>query len=322
MKTIAIIATGGTIAGRGASGKTTNYQAGRIPVSEILKSIPDVSDRFKISLYSLMSIDSNEMDLEQWLLLKMTVEQLAASDEVDGIVITHGTDTIEETAYFLTLTIHTEKPVVLTGAMRPATAASADGPFNLYQAICLAGSSKAIGQGVLALFSSTIYSGRDIQKISNYKIDAFDKANTALGFMKDDEIYFNTKLYKKHTCESIFSTMPLDNLPQVDIVTYFAGAKASLLDTGAQGVVIMGSGMGNYSKAWYEEMKKLNEKGVIFVRSSRVVDGIVFGDDVFDPAHICVNSLTLSAHKSRILLMLSLACTKKLSKIQEIFTEY
>lgn len=322
MKKIAIIATGGTIAGRGASGMTTNYKAGRIPVSEILRSIPDVSDRFKISLYSLMSIDSNEMGLNQWVLLKKTIEDIVASSAVDGVVITHGTDTIEETAYFLTLTLHTEKPVVLTGAMRPATAASADGPFNLYQAICLAGSSKAVGQGVLALFSSTIYSGRDIQKISNYKIDAFDKANTALGFMKDDEVYFNTTQNKKHTMGSLFSTMPLDHLPEVDIISYFAGARASLLDTGAKGIVIMGSGMGNYSKAWYEEMKILHQKGVCFVRASRVLDGIVFGDDVFDPDHICINAFTLSAHKSRILLMLSLAYTKNLEKIQEIFTEY
>ena len=102
--------------------------------------------------------------------------------------------------------------------MRPATAPSADGPFNLWQAIYLAGSSLSYGQGVLALFSSTIYSARDIQKISNYKIDAFEKANTALGFMKDDEIFFSSRQMKKHTTSSIFSSMDLSHLPEVDIV--------------------------------------------------------------------------------------------------------
>ncbi len=321
MKKIAIVATGGTIAGSGRAGMTTNYQAGTIPVKDILSSIPVVSHEFEISLFQLMSVDSNEMDIEKWCLLKKTVEELAASD-VDGIVITHGTDTIEETGYFLTLTLNTEKPVVLTGAMRPATATSADGPFNLYQAIHLAGSPKAYGQGVLALFSSTIYSGRDIQKISNYKIDAFEKANTALGFMKDGDIYFNSKQTKKHTTQSVFAKMDLYHLPEVDIVPYFAGASEKLLETGSEGLVIMGSGGGNFSKKWQEKLSKLAAQGTVIVRSSRVLDGIVFGDDVFDPNHTMIASYTLTPFKSRILLMLGLAYTHNHDELQQIFTEY
>ena len=182
-KKIAIIATGGTIAGSGAAGKTTNYEAGTISVDEVLASIPDVRDRVEIVLDNLFSVDSNEIDEEKWLTLTKHVDALAEKDDIDGIVITHGTDTIEETAYFLNLTVNTLKPVVLTGAMRPATATSADGPFNLFQAIMLASHSEAWGRGVMCLFSSTIYSGRDIQKISNYKIDAFDqRAFANLGY--------------------------------------------------------------------------------------------------------------------------------------------
>ena len=321
MKKIAIIATGGTIAGSGHMGKTTNYKAGTLSVEDILASIPSIKNEFDICLFPLLSVDSNEMNVEHWVTLKKTIDAIA-SLEYDGIVITHGTDTIEETAYFLTLTVHTNKPVVLTGAMRPATATSADGPFNLWQAIHLAGSSLSYGQGVLALFSSTIYSARDIQKISNYKIDAFEKANTALGFMKDDEIFFSSRQMKKHTTSSIFSSMDLSHLPQVDIVPYYAGANAQHLHTDAKGIVVMGTGSGNFSTEWKKEIEALQKEGTFFVRSSRVIDGIVFGDEVFDPHHIMIPSLTLSPYKARILLMLGLAYTQDLNTLKEIFVQY
>lgn len=320
MKKIAIIATGGTIAGSGHMGKTTNYKAGTLSVEDILASIPDIKSEFDISLFPLLSVDSNEMNITHWIALKKKIDEI--SSEFDGIVITHGTDTIEETAYFLTLTINTDKPVVLTGAMRPATATSADGPFNLWQAIHLAGSSLSYGQGVLALFSSTIYSARDIQKISNYKIDAFEKANTALGFMKDDEIFFSSRQMKKHTTSSIFSSMDLSHLPEVDIVPYYAGADSYLLHTGAKGIVVMGTGSGNFSMKWKKEIETLQKEGKFFVRSSRVIDRIVFGDEVFDPHHIMIPSLTLSPYKARILLMLGLAYTNDLDKLKEIFVQY
>lgn len=322
MKTIAIVATGGTIAGSGSAGRTTNYEAGKISVDEILASIADVRNEYNIRLIPLMSVDSNEMDDQKWILLKNTIEQLA-NEDVDGIVVTHGTDTIEETAYFLTLTVNTDKPVVLTGAMRPATATSADGPFNLWQAIHLAASPLAFGQGVLALFSSTIYSARNIQKISNYKIDAFEKANTALGFMKDDDIFFSSRETRIHTTQSIFAYEKFAELPRVDIVPYYAGASADLLDhTNAKGIVVMGTGSGNFSQEWIRKIAELYKKGIFFVRSSRVIDGIVFGDDVFDPNHIMIPSFTLSAYKARVLLMLALTYTTDLHLLKQIFTHY
>ncbi|MGN1391627.1 MAG: asparaginase domain-containing protein, partial [Sharpea porci] len=160
MKKIVVIATGGTIAGSGEAGKTADYRAGTIKVEEVLASIPQVKDIANIEMIQLLSVDSNEMNEQHWLALLDMINKQASRDDVDGIVVTHGTDTLEETAYFLNLTVHTVKPVVLTGAMRPATATSADGPFNLYQAIALAANDKAIGCGIMALFSSTIYSAR------------------------------------------------------------------------------------------------------------------------------------------------------------------
>ena len=162
MKTIAIVATGGTIAGTGKKGKTAAYHAGEIDIDSIIETIPEINEVAHIKEYQLMNIDSNEMTHEKWLILKNNIEEILSDDTIDGAVVTHGTDTLDETAYFLTLTLNTPKPVVLTGAMRPATATSADGPFNLYQAICLACHGESYNRGVLALFSNTIYSGRDI----------------------------------------------------------------------------------------------------------------------------------------------------------------
>ena len=131
MKTIAIVATGGTIAGTGKKGKTAAYHAGEIDIDSIIETIPEINEVAHIKEYQLMNIDSNEMTHEKWLILKNNIEEILSDDTIDGAVVTHGTDTLDETAYFLTLTLNTPKPVVLTGAMRPATATSADGPFNL-----------------------------------------------------------------------------------------------------------------------------------------------------------------------------------------------
>ncbi|SDN16232.1 asparaginase domain-containing protein [Limosilactobacillus mucosae] len=156
MKNIVIIATGGTIAGSGEAGRTTEYRAGTVAVADILKSVPQLGKLANIEMISLMSVDSNEMDEQKWLQLREVINQQAARDDVDGIVVTHGTDTIEETAYFLNLTVNTAKPVVLTGAMRPATATSADGPFNIYQAVALAADDQAYDCGVVIVRSSRV----------------------------------------------------------------------------------------------------------------------------------------------------------------------
>lgn len=326
MKKVAIIATGGTIAGIGEAGKTVSYYAGEISVDTILKSIPSIQNIAEIETIQLFNVDSNEMDEAHWLKLTKTVNDVARRSDIDGIVVTHGTDTLDETAYFLNLTVYTNKPIVITGAMRPATATSADGPFNLYQAVCLAIADEAKGQGVMGLFSNTIYSGRDIQKVNNYKIDAFDqKSFGCLGYMQDEKAYFFSKTFKLHTTYSAFSLGELNTLPKVAIAYFYAGASATILTFLAknhQGIVIIGSGSGNYSKAWIEEMKKLSKQGIVFVRASRVAQGIVFNDRIFDPDGICIPANTLSGQKARVLLMLALTKTKDINQIREIFKQY
>lgn len=326
MKNIVIIATGGTIAGSGKIGKSTNYQAGKINIKEIIDSIPMINEIAHLEAIQLFNVDSNEMTEAHWLILAAKINQLAKEDNVDGIVVTHGTDTLDETAYFLNLTVHTYKPIVITGAMRPASATSADGPMNLYQAVCLASSDEAIGHGVMALFSSTIYSGRDIQKVSNFKIDAFDQKDFGcLGYMHDDQVQMFSRTFKKHTLQSIFSINLPKSLPSVGIIYYYAGAKVELLTMIAKdhlGVVIIGSGSGNYSQAWLKEIERLSARGIIFVRASRVNQGIVYESLVFDPDNCCIPSNTLSGQKARVLLMLALSITSDIKEIKKIFSEY
>lgn len=325
MKKIVIVATGGTIAGIGEKGKTVAYHAGEISVEEILSSVPQTNHLADISIVQLFNVDSNEMNDESWLLLSDKVNELLDDEKVDGVVITHGTDTIEETAYYLNLTVASYKPVVITGAMRPATATSADGPYNLYQAIALAANDLSYGQGVMVLFSNSIYSGRDVQKVNNYKIDAFDqKAFGCLGYMQDEKVYFYSKTFRRHTALSEF--IRPDKMSKVAIAYYYAGADENILEYLAksnEGIIIAGSGNGNYSKRWIDMINHCHLKyGTIFVRASRVPMGIVFGDHVFDPQSICIASNTLSAQKARVLLALALNETHNITDIKRIFDEY
>lgn len=325
-KTIAVVATGGTIAGAGELGKTAVYHAGEMSVETILETIPMIQNIAEIETVQLFNVDSNEMNEEYWMLLANRINEVAAREEIDGVVVTHGTDTLDETAYFLNLTVYTRKPVVITGAMRPATATSADGPFNLYQAVCLAASPEAAGQGVMGLFSNTIYSGRDIQKVNNYKIDAFDQnAFGCLGYMQDERAYFFSRTFKMHTQQSVFALHRLDRLPKVAIAYFYAGADASILEYLAErneGIVIVGSGSGNYSQDWVKTIRELAQAGCVFVRASRVSQGIVFDDRIFDPMDVCIGSNTLSGQKARVLLMLALTITKDVEKIRNIFSQY
>ncbi len=178
----------------------------------------------------------------------------------------------------------------------------------------------------MAFFQVRIYSVvRDIQKTNNFKTDAFDQKDFGcLGYMNDDKVMMFSRTFKKHTLLSVFSSkMTLAKLPAVGIVYYYVGADARILDFMAQnhrGIVIIGSGRGNYNKAWLEKIESLSAKGIVFVRASRVQQGIVIEDEYFDPDNICVPANTLSGQKA--LLMLSLAYTNDIKEIKKIFNEY
>lgn len=322
MKTIAIIATGGTIAGQGSA---SNYKAGEIDVNSIIESIPRINELANLHLISLCQKDSNDMSEKDWLDLRNLCYALGNDESVDGIVITHGTDSFEETAYFLNLTLDIDKPVVMTGAMRPATATSADGPMNLYEAVALACDEQAKDAGILAVFSDTIYSGRNITKTNSIKTDAFKMGEFGtLGYMRDEKVYLQNMPYRLHTYQSEFAKKDYQILPKVGIYYVHACCDPELLSwmlNCYDGVVLAGSGSGNYPKTIQDVINAYTGKAKI-VRSSRILEGAVFDSEVFDPLNKTIPAYRLSPHKARILLMVALANGYDDQALQRVFEYY
>lgn len=324
-KTIAIAATGGTIAGSGRIGQAGQYTAGTLPVDSILETIPQIRELADLQLVNFCSKDSNDITAGDIFGLKKVVEELAQDPSIDGIVITHGTDTLEETAFFLNLILNTEKPVVMTGAMRPATATSADGPMNLYQAVALAADERAAGMGVLSVISDTIYSGRDLTKINSIKTDAFEVGDPGpVGYMQDEHVFLIHKPYRRHTIHSRFAreTGPLHC--KAEIFYVHEDADPDLLSWMLHhydGVIIAGTGAGNYSKDIQQVIESYQGSCVI-VRCSRLIEGAAFESPVFDPKQLTIPAHRLSAHKARILLLLGLQAGLERQELCRLFREY
>lgn len=320
-----MIATGGTIAGSGKIGVSAQYRAGTLSVDDIVESIPQIRDLAELEMIPFCSKDSNDITQDDWLQLKQLTERAASNPDIDGIVITHGTDTLEETAFFLNLTLNTSKPVVMTGAMRPATATSADGPMNLYQAVALAADPMAEGMGVLCVIGDSIYSGRDLTKINSIKTDAFEIADPgSMGYMQDDKAYLIHKPYRRHTFYSRFA----QDTPMLDksVAIYYVHSSCNpellkyMLDH-YDGVVLAGTGAGNYPKV-IQDVVEGYEGGCVLVRTSRLLEGAAFESPVFDPEHVCVPAHRLSPHKARILLMLGLSAGLDKSELAQLYREY
>ena len=324
-KKIVLIETGGTIAGRGAAGKANEYTAGSLPVSAILETIPAIRDLADLEIVSVCSKDSNDITFEHLLKIRDLCEKYNADPEVEGMVITHGTDTLEESAFALNLILNVNKPVIMTGAMRPATSVSADGPMNLYQSIALAGHPEAASMGVLAVFSNTIYAGRDLCKTNSIKTDAFKLTEFGtLGFMRDEEVYLLHTPYRPHTMKSEFSKLGLSEIPAVEIFHVHQSADPKLLQymlDHYDGVILAGTGSGNYPKPIQKVIEDYDGPCVI-VRSSRLQEGAVYPSDVFDPKHKTIPAFRIPPHKARILLQLALSKTKDPQQLTEIFEKY
>ncbi|MCI5967914.1 asparaginase [Helicobacter sp.] len=324
---ITILATGGTIAGSiNDSIATTGYTAGTLSIDALLQTLPQIKDLADISKQQIANIDSSNMTDKIQLKLAKTINKLFISG-IDGIVVTHGTDTMEETAYFLNLTIKSDKPVVLVGAMRPSTAISADGPKNLYNAIALAANKQSKGKGVMVAMNDKIQSARDVVKTHSLNTDAFSSPNFGnLGYIVDGKVFFYNNGVKRHTKQSPFDTNQLTALPKVDILyTYSndgsgAAAKA-LVANGTKGLVIAGSGAGNIHQNQKDVLKELLKQGVNIAISSRVVAGKVMLNHT-DRALGFISAEDLNPQKARILLALALTKTSDPKKIQEYFLKY
>jgi L-asparaginase len=326
---VVILATGGTIAGTGATSTTTvGYTAAKIGVEALIDAVPELKKVANVRGEQVFQIASENMNNDYWLKLAKRVNTLLAQSDVDGIVITHGTDTIEETAYFLDLVVKSKKPVVIVGAMRPSTAISADGPINLYNAVLLAGSKEAIGKGVLVTLNDQINAGREVTKTNTSTLDTFKTPELGLlGYIQGSKPYFYRQPTRKNTVDTPFDIMNLDKLPQVDIVYGYANMNPIALNAfvaaGAKGIIHAGVGDGSLNNTVAPSLTEARKKGVVIVRSSRVGQGIVARNGEADDDKLdFVVSDTLNAQKARILLMLALTKTSDTKEIQKMFWEY
>jgi L-asparaginase len=327
---IKILATGGTIAGAQASQADAGYKSGAFSVDQLITAVPQMTNIAVLSGEQVASIGSQTMNHEVWLKLAARVNAVLKSDDTDGVVITHGTDTMEETGYLLSLVVKSEKPVVLVGSMRPATAISADGPINLYNAVALAGSPEARGRGALVLLNDTIHYARECQKMHTTRMDTFHSPNRGIaGMMNTGKAFFYSANTVRHTTRSEFSLdgLTVANLPRVEVVYSYANLGGDLIDAlvekGVKGIVLAGVGDGNTTDAALAALEKAAKKGVAVVRCSRTGAGVVDRNvEVNDDKLGFIAGMELNPQKARILLMLALSKSADVKKLQEYFYQY
>lgn len=320
-KKVVVLATGGTIAGAGEKGKGTGDESGSLSADDLIKTVPEIKDVANIEAIRVSNANSDDVTDGIWLQLAKKINELAKDPNVSGFVITHGTDTLEETAYFLNLTVKTDKPVVVTGSMRPTTSPSADGPMNLYEAVCAATSDECKGQGVLVVFADRIFSARTATKMSTYTTTAVSAGEMgAIGIVRDGSVHLYETTSKRHTTSSEFEVGGLTSLPKVSILYFSVDADPELLEHAAKtskGIVIAGAGDGQFSEAYKKAVEKLTIPVVI---SSRVDDGIIVPNNL-----LCKNTVAadnLSPQKAAVLLRLALAKGVGKDQLPTLYAEY
>jgi L-asparaginase len=325
---VVILATGGTIAGAAATGTQAGYTSGAVTIDAMLAAVPGITERANVKGEQVSNVGSQDMSFEIMLKVAKRINELMPKSDVDGFVITHGTDTMEETAFFLNLVVKGDKPVVMVGSMRPSTAVSADGPLNLYNAVGVAIDPNAKGRGVLVVMNDWIHAAHSLTKTSTTAIQTFmSPVRGVIGissYGKND--FYNTPPWK-HTTGSEFNVAEVTKLPRVDIVFACADMPADLIDAsvanGARGIVIAGVGNGNMNKASLDAAANAAKKGVVVVRSSRVVTGTVGRNvEVNDDELGFIASDELNPQKSRILLSLALLKSRSKAEIQNLFNTY
>nr|WP_314069176.1 type II asparaginase [uncultured Campylobacter sp.] len=325
---IYILATGGTIAGNSASATEGNYTAGSKGIEEILSAVPQLGDLATIKSEQISNIGSQEMNDEIWLKLANRVSELLTKNDVDGVVIMHGTDTMEETAYFLSLVIKSKKPIVLVGAMRSSTSISADGPLNIYNAVSVAADKNAREKGALVVMNDDIHAAREVTKTNTTNVAAFASPNSGkIGTVNYGVVNFYMAPLRKHTISSDFNIKDIKVLPRVDIIYGHAQDNGDLVDAavqkGAKGIIVAGVGNGNLYPDLQAALAKASEAGVIVVRSSRTGSGSTSVSSEVDDAKLgFLTADNLNPQKARVLLMLALSKTSDKAKIQSLFATH
>jgi L-asparaginase len=326
-----VVATGGSISGLGPH--RLDYilypELGkRASIEEMLARIPEVKDLAEVQAENLIRVGSGSIGPAEWLQLAERINAiLGAAQPPQGVVVTHGTATLEETAYFLHLTVKSERPVVVTGAMRPPTALGTDADLNFLDAIRLAACPEAAARGVLTVLNNEIQSARDVTKTNTFRVDTFTSRDLGLlGYVDSDgQVVFYRSVTRLHTTATPFDLRGKKALPRVDIVYAYGGADGVQIDAlrehGTDGLVLVGFGGGAYPGAFLDAGRRAVKAGIPVVQASRstagrlittpqkTADGFIVADD-------------LQPQKARILLMLALTATHDREAIQEMFYRY
>lgn len=327
-----VLSTGGTIAGSGSSSTDlSNYRPGAILGEQLVKAVPQIAQIADVRVEQVVNVNSSDITIENWLTLAKRIQAiLKETPAVSGFVITSGTNTLEETAYFLNLTIKSDKPVVLVGSMRPSTAISADGPLNLLNAVRTAISPDAKGKGALVVLNDEINAARDTTKTNTLRVETFRAPELGLlGYIDEDKVAFYRSTTKRHTANTEFDVTSLTTLPKVSILYSYIEPDASLIQAaikaGAKGIVFAGTGNGALSVGEETVLKEIAAMPAAskpaLVRSSRVGNGRVIATAEYDALGV-IPSDTLNPQKARILLMLALTKTSDPKEIRRIFSEY
>ena len=323
--TIYILATGGTIAGSGSGALDTSYTSGTVTVDKLIAAVPEINKIATIKGEQISNIGSQEMNNEVWFKLANRVNELLTSGKADGVVITHGTDTMEETAYFLNLVVKSDKPIVMVGAMRNSGSLSADGPLNIYNAVNVAMCKKAVGKGVMVVMNDEIHAAREVTKTNTTAVDTFKSPNSGkIGTVFYGNVKFYMNPVRKHTVNSAFDITKIKELPRVDIIYSHSNDNPDFVNlavkNGAKGIVNAGMGNGNPFPSALEALGEAVKGGVVVVRDSRVGSGeTTLNGEVDDGKYGFLASDNLNAQKARVLLMLALTQTTDKAKIQELF---
>ena len=314
---VVILTTGGTIASRPG--------AESLPGADLVDAVPELLDYASVTVEEVARIGSSRMTPEVWLRIGKRINELFEGDRgLRGVVVTHGTDTMEETAYYLNLTILDERPVVIVGSMRSATTISADGPANLLDAVRVAVSPEARNRGVMIVLNDEINSARAARKTDNQRVQTFRAPELGLlGYADPDTVLFYGSPPQRHTAASEFDLSGVANLPAVPIVTDYAGFDGSTIvdwmDRGAAGIVVQTFAGGRMSAGASSSVREAVERGVPIVVSSRVPGGRIPGDPLVAGS---ILARDLTAHKARVLLMVALAAGIAHDDLPRVFRQY
>lgn len=327
--TVRLVATGGTIA---------NHPDGRLTADELADLIPAAARYAEVETEQFANLSSSSLTIEHWLALARRLNRLfSARHDLSGVVLTSGTDTLEETAYFLHLTVKTDRPIVVVGAMRPPNAPGYDGAANLLDAVRVAAAPASRNRGVVVVVNGEIHAARDVRKAHAQRLDSFDSGrNGVLGVVDADLIEYYRRPARRHTRRTEFDVARLDRLPRVVLVTSYVGASGDLIraarDLGAAGVVVAAAGAGATTPAQADAIDDIIANGVVVVIATRTEGGRVparlrravspAGPADSRGAGRRVSGESLSAVKARILLMLALTRTRDGAEVQRMFTMY